>query len=337
MHKLKYWAKIFGFVLGAILIFLSAIAIVFYFYADKSAKPAWGVNFATGQSRFLGFEPPVLMNKIVDELNPKYIRLTSYWEEIEPTQGEFDFSSIDQLLNITDNSQSKVVLVVGHKQPRWPECHHPDWWRDLSPDQQTEALHNMIEKSVEHYKDHPSIWAWQLENEPFFDFGEECGVITRQEYKASAEIIRQIDSRPIIVTDSGEKSLWLTAAWAGADYFGATMYRQVYHGKKEKYITYPLPAISYTIKTGMIKLLSPTNYGLGMELQAEPWFNGDPYSTPIEEQKALMNPEIFAQNVAYAKASGFSQHYFWGAEWWFWLDARGDSSMLDAAKKVFAQ
>jgi hypothetical protein len=45
-----------------------------------------------------------------------------------------------------------------------------------------------------------------------------------------------------------------------------------------------------------------------------------------------MNPSIFYDNINYAKKSGFKEHYFWGAEWWYWAKAQGHSEMWDSAK-----
>lgn len=329
LRHLAFW-------LSSIVLVLVVLGIIFYLNGPNEQQPAWGLNLATGQARYLGFEPAELTQKILTDLSPSYIRLTTYWEEIEANHGQFDFSTIDSILDLTDSSSTKVLLVVGHKQPRWPECHHPKWWAELAPEEQRKAEEDFVTTTIDHFKDRASIWAWQLENEPFFDFGLNCPVSSRAEYKDLVELVKNLDNRPIVVTDSGEKSAWLPAAWSGADIFGSTMYRQVYHGEQKRYITYPLPAWTYRLKAGMIKLLSPINETLGVELQAEPWFNADPYDIPLNEQYQYMNPQILADNIDYAKKSGFAQHYFWGVEWWYWLyNHHHDPAMINFAKQFF--
>ena len=57
--------------------------------------------------------------------------------------------------------------------------------------------------------------------------------------------------------------------------------------------------------------------------------------TSLEEQSHSMNPEIFVKNINYAKRTGLSPVYFWGAEWWYWLKEQGDDSIWQAAKDIW--
>ena len=54
------------------------------------------------------------------DLGPTVLRLGAYFDSIEREPGEFDFSSLDWLVDHTP-AQSSVVLTVGMKAPRWPE------------------------------------------------------------------------------------------------------------------------------------------------------------------------------------------------------------------------
>jgi len=72
-----------------------------------------------------------------------------------------------------------------------------------------------------------------------------------------------------------------------------------------------------------------------VELQAEPWFNGTVHSVPWAEQFGLMNPEVFYDNINYAKRSGMDRQYFWGVEWWYWAKKQGHPEMFNAAKQFF--
>jgi hypothetical protein len=148
--------------------------------------------------------------------------------------------------------------------------------------------------------------------------------------------VRRLDSRPIIATDSGEKGAWVNVSRTDIDLLGATMYREVYYEKQDKYVTYPMPWWGYNIKAGYVKLLTGKDV-IGVELQTEPWLKiSNPNTTPPSEQLVHMNPDIFNKNIQYAAKVGFSENYLWGVEWWYWLQkTTGDSSMITTAKTLF--
>lgn len=330
---LKKLVKIFiGF-----LIFVLMLLLAGYFAAPVSKNPVWGINFSPSHAEGLGFKPTELFTQMLDDLQVKHVRLPAYWSDIEAEQGQYDFSEIDELLVIAQERDVEIILAVGRKLPRWPECHVPDWWETLDGQQKVDATLNKVRNTITHFRQYDNIFAWQLENEPFFDYGEDCPVSETELYKQELAIVHELDERPVIGTDSGEKGPWLPTAWTGIDIFGSTMYRQVYLDKKGYYTTYPLPAWTYRVKAGWLRIFSGANQTYGVELQAEPWFAGTgPIQTPYEEHKRLMNPEILQENIEYAKASGFPQHYFWGAEWWYWLaKTYDDDSLIETVKPLF--
>jgi len=72
-----------------------------------------------------------------------------------------------------------------------------------------------------------------------------------------------------------------------------------------------------------------------VELQMEPWFTNGAINTPLDIQKTLMNPKVFAENIEYAKKSGLEAHYLWGVEWWYWMAKINNDWGLWAAAKDF--
>ena len=82
------------------------------------------------------------------------------------------FDDIDWQLAQAKDKGVKIIYVVGMKSGRWPECHIPDWANNLSEQQQKDATLNYIKEVVQRYKDNDAITYWQVENEPFFHFGE---------------------------------------------------------------------------------------------------------------------------------------------------------------------
>ncbi len=335
---MKHALKIAGVALLSLVAVLLTLSAFFYSLAMPSDDITWGINFSTKYARGFGYEPEELLNQSLGELKPKHMRLATYWDEIEPMRGQYDFQETDNLIDIAEKYNVGVLLVLGRKQPRWPECHDPSWLKELTPENQDTALAEKTTALVNRYKERDVIIGWQIENEALFHYGENCPVSSTKKLGAQVDLVRSLDNtREIIATDSGEKGAWLPTAWSGADLLGATMYREVYHGEKGKYLTYPLPPLSYNVKAGIVRFLSSTDKVIGVELQAEPWFMSDALSTPIPEHLEHMNPEIFADNIKYATSVGFEQNYFWGTEWWYWMAKQGEPEMLDAAKQFFAE
>lgn len=317
---------------------LALICLILFFIGKPQKNIVWGVTFSTIRAQELGFDSTTLLATMLDDLKPAKIRIPVYWSEIEPAQGKFDFSKYRNLLAETDKRGTEVILVLGRKQPRWPECHQPEWFNQLDAQQQETATLNMIEQSVAEFKDIQSVVAWQIENEPYFQYGPVCPVTSHELYKKEVQLVAQLNAKPTIATDSGEKGMWVSVAGSGANTLGATMYREVYHDKKGKYIAYKFPWWSYNIKAGLVKLLTNVDSIIGVELQAEPWLMiSNPKATPPAEQLKHMNPEIFRSNIEYATRVGLPENYLWGAEWWYWMaKEHGDNSMINAAKTFFS-
>lgn len=332
-HLLK---KIFKIII-ACLAGLAVISLILFFIGRPQKNITWGVTFSTIRAKQLGFNPQELFVTILNDLHPKKIRLPVYWSKLEPRQGQFDFTAMDNLLAETDKRGIGVIVGLGKKQPRWPECHQPEWYNQLDTKQQDQAVLTMVQTTVDNLKNHQSITGWQIENEPYFQYGPGCPVIATELYQKELAIIKQSDNRPTIATDSGEKGAWVNVAWSGANILGSTMYREAYYEKKGKYMTYPLPWWTYNIKKGLVKVLTGTNDVIGVELQAEPWLIvSNPTAIAPEEQLNHMNADIFQNNLNYATKVGFPENYLWGAEWWYWMQkAHGDSSMVNAAKTFF--
>ncbi|PIQ92440.1 MAG: hypothetical protein COV69_02605 [Parcubacteria group bacterium CG11_big_fil_rev_8_21_14_0_20_39_14] len=192
-----------------------------------------------------------------------------------------------------------------------------------------------IKEIVNRYKESEVIWAWQVENEPFFKFGE-CPKISKEFLKKEINLVGVLDSyeRPIIISDSGEFSFWRKPAQLG-DIVGITMYKKVWFKEFHTYFSYPLPPIFYSRKVKIINKLFDKEV-ICVELQAEPWCPVLLYDCSLKEQEKTMNLEQFQRNIEFAKKTGLNEFYLWGAEWWFWLkEKQNDSRIWDEARKLF--
>lgn len=329
MRHLKKIAKILG-IAVLVLFFLAAF---FYFYYRPAKTPVWGINFSPDQARYLGLDAGETFKAVLSELQPKKIRLVAYWENLESQRGEFIFKETDGLLKEAEIYGAKITLVVGRKQPRWPECHTPKWHKNLSQKEQRQALLKALEIMVNHFKASKAIERWQVENEPFFSYGDNCPVFSAQELKEEINLVKSLDSRPVVVSDSGEKGGWFRSA-KNADIFGATMYRKVHNPRWGGYITYPLPPAWYRTRAGLLQFFLGRKPVINVELQAEPWFDGYFHDIGLKRQLELFDKVALDKNIKYAASTGLPEHYFWGAEWWYWMKQNGHPEFWDRIKTL---
>lgn len=311
------------------------ILIVSYSQFKPATEVSFGISYSYQYAQSLGFDPKTVYLDMLADLKPKKIRLMAYWEDLEPTQGKFEFNFIDQLLLEAQKEGIEVVLALGKKQPRWPECHVPEWYNHLNQAEKDQAVLTMLKESVSHFKQWDSVTVWQIENEPFFVFGIDCPGISEAMINEEIKTVREIDDRPVMITDSGELGSWQKVFSSDADILGATMYRLAFNSKYGGYFKYPLPPAFYRLKAGMFRLLGFKKPIVGSELQAEPWLIQGVYNTDIKEQTAMMNRKVFESNIKYAKKVGFEDNYLWGVEWWYWLARdKGDWGIWEAAKSL---
>lgn len=327
------------------LIFLIFIFISIYILAVKrpvSAKGeiTWGVTFSQTFSRELGLDWKKVYIEILDDLKPSIIRLPVYWPEIEKEKGKYTFDDYDFMMNEAEKRNIAVTLAIGMRVPRWPECHIPNWAKDFKRPKMEKNLLDAITKIVNRYKDRKNLYLWQVENEPFLIYFGECPFPKTEFLDTKINLVKTLDpGRLIMVTDSGELSVWLPAA-KRADVFGTTMYRTVWSKNLSKYfgyITYPLPPRFFWIKANLVELFYGDKHIVVSELQAEPWSPGYTLNKlPEKESLKSMSIDKFYKNIEYAKKVGFNEVYLWGVEWWYWKKENNNASYWQAAKELFA-
>lgn len=192
-----------------------------------------------------------------------------------------------------------------------------------------------MKETVERYRDREVITTWQVENEPFLVFFGECPPLDVDFLEQEVSLVKKLDSsRPVLLTDSGELSVWYRAAKRG-DQFGTTMYRMIYKGGWG-YVTYPIGPNFFRAKERLVRLLTDQDHFSVIELQAEPWASGWVANVPLEEQFITMNERLLEENVTYARRVGFEDIYLWGGEWWYWLKVKKDYPVVwEKGKELF--
>ncbi len=327
--------KIFKKILFGILVLLLIFISYFSFGSAPQAKEiTWGVNFSQIQAESLGFNWQEVYLAILEDLNVKHLKIATYWDLLELVEGEYSFEDLDWQIKEAEKNETQLLLVIGMKTPRWPECHIPEWAESLTKKAQQEKILKLIENIVLRYKSSPSIWAWQVENEPFFPFGE-CPWTDKKFLKKEIDLVKSLDTEhhPIVISDSGEGSFWITAAQLG-DIVGTTMYKKVWIHQIGFYFTYPFPSVFYHRKAEIIRKLFNKDV-IGVELQVEPWGPELLSSSPIEEQQKTMNLKQFKYNIEFAKKTGLEKFYLWGAEWIYWLkEKQNDPAIWNELKKI---
>ncbi|MDO8265006.1 MAG: beta-galactosidase [Candidatus Parcubacteria bacterium] len=304
--------------LKIILIIALLLLIGFFFIPlPKAGHPVWGVNFSQKQAEMLSLDWKKTYLAILDDLKVRNIKLPAHWDLIEPQEGSFDFNDLDWQIKEAGERNAKILLVLGIKTTRWPECHIPDWAKNLSKEKQQERILEMIQIVINRYKNSDAISSWQVENEPFLSFGD-CPWQDENFLRKEVSLVKQIDSaRPIIISASGEWSSWLKEAEL-ADKVAITMYRIAWFPEYNRYLDYYFPQMFYWIKSEIVNIMRGKNVIVG-ELQAEPWGKTLLSDSSLEEQIKTMNLDQFKENIAFAEGTGFNEFYLWGSEWWYWM------------------
>ncbi len=284
----------------------------------------WGVTFSDSQAEYLGLNADEVYSALINNLGAKHIKLHINWNATEPTQGILDFDTLDRRVQEAEEHEVELILVIGLKTGRWPECHTPAWFLNVRDEQKSDEIVRYISTIVGRYADSPAVKYWQIENEPFLQFGTCLPWYYEQDtavLKASVNAVRALDpDRQIIISESGELSSWTKAADL-ADIVGVTMYRSTWNKAEKTFGINPYTFLApefYSAKAAFIK----HTYGkpvISIELQAEPWASKPLKEASLAEQALSMNPELFLENVEFAKQARLEGYYFWGAEWWYWM------------------
>lgn len=318
---------------------LVIILILFLYLFTGKAEPAeeisWGVVFSQKHADLLGLDWRETYSALLDDIGVRRIKLVSYWDLLEKEGGDYDFEDLDWQVEEAEARDAEILLVIGMKTPRWPECHIPGWAAGLSMEEQQESILALVENIVEKYRGSDAIWGWQVENEPFFPFGV-CPWVDEDFLKKEVDLVKSLDyrGRPVVITESGEFPLWIMAANYG-DIVGVTMYKKVWMQQIDRYLTYPFPPVFYHRKAEIVEKIFGKRV-IGIELQAEPWGPKLLYDSPLEEQEKTMNLEQFIFNIDFAKKTGIDEFYLWGAEWWYWMkEKQNDPAIWEEAGRLF--
>lgn len=296
----------------------------------------YGMTFSRVYARDdLKLDPNAVLDAAIHDLHIDRFRIPVYWKFVEPTKGEWDFTDIDHDIKTVTGNGAYVVIALGEKVPRWPECWTPDWWKKLPTDQQQAETLNYLQTIVERYRDNPRVIGWQVENEPHFEYGD-CPKTDPDFHRQEIALVRKVDPyRHVYTTDSGELSLW-TSFGSSIDQLGVSVYRVVRSPLFGTWSYWFLPPGFYKAKADLLRPFGvPPIYV--SEFQMEPWNNKPLLDTPIDDQLKTFDINRMRANIQFAKHMGISTIDFWGVEWWYWMKTtQKHPEFWEEAKTIWA-
>lgn len=296
---------------------------------SPSGIAVFGTTFSKSYAESLGLDWKTVYLAVLDDLNIRQLRLPAPWDQIEPQKGQYDFTDLDWQVAEAAKRHAQVIIAVGTKTPRWPECHPPAWTNGLSQDQVHREALAMIAAVIRRYQNDSTVVNWQVENEPLLNFGV-CPKPDPEFLKTEVAEAHDLDRRAVLIQDAGEFSTWQPTAQY-ADILGVSLYRLVWD-RRFGYVHWPSLSAAYRLRTELA--LGHVSRVIVTELQAEPWTTEDIKNMPLDQQLAQINPQTLQDNVRYAQNIGFPEVYFWGVEWWYWMREQGHPEVWDAGRTI---
>jgi hypothetical protein len=311
-----------------------------------------GITFSPHRAAARGLDWRSAFRRLIDlPLQP--LRLASPGLRVPSTR----FDDLDWQLSLAAERGKEVLLTVGMKAPGWPEFHLPDRLESYAPPGVDVAASNhtlakltleMLHATVERYRTHQAVVAWQVENEPLNPSGPLRWWIGPEFLRREIAIVRALDSRPLVVNVFAHFNRRLDAAsrrpgvdqppaaealsmLISGDVLGLDVYRRI--GTRRL----GLPVVTSAARDWCTDARRWRERALGIgvqawvvEAQAEPW--EPPGGNPGRPRTC--RPHHLAATVAELVRGGFDTILLWGAEHWLAREAAGDRSWLEAVMEL---
>lgn len=346
--KNKIWAKWLSFKLWQktviVVVFISillvgqAYAIAYWYqHQHRSEKLTYGVTFISNYAKYLDLDPHETFLALRDDLGFKRFRLVSYWDEIEKTPGQYDFTDLDWQFDRVAEKNGTVTLAMGLRQPRWPECHASSWVVDQSADKWYPELEKYMVAVAEHYKNRPELQSYQLENEFFLGVFGDCQRYgaDRQRLVGEFDLLKKTDPNHPIILSYANNHFGVATGKPQPDQIGVSVYKRVWDKTVTKrYFEYPFTSWYYAWRAGIQQILTGKTSMLH-ELQAEPWPPAGIKDASVSEQNKSMDAKRLKERINYGEATGFRDIDLWGGEWWYWRKVKfNDPSLWNTVKNT---
>jgi hypothetical protein len=363
------------------LLLLAGLPVLFnrlaWVHREPLSDPIVGINFSCDYAEYLLLEDPTLGHGPVPDDRPgrvqwcaetfatllrdtgaRHVRLSVQWDQVEPREGEYDFTLTDALLETAHENGAAVLLTVGVKAQRHPEYYIPTWaleGLDL-PDGSVitdnallreRALH-MVDAVVAHVAPSPAIEAWGADNEPYVpSHRAHLWRLGRDFVQAEVALIHKHDAqeRPVVINQA-QHHLWDTypreREWIleDADVFATSFYPFRNHELFGRRLVLAIPELAPLHPNYAAHRREAHDHGREYwitELQAEPWADADMHEISPTSPSPNLSPAKFEKSVEYARRTGADRVYLWGAEWWLYQRERyGDDTWMELGARTIA-
>lgn len=330
-----------------VLIVFSVILIMFtatsygvaewYIHKHANEPTIIGATFTSDYAESFDLDPKQTLQAMLSDLKIKQVRLVSYWDQIEPVQGKYDFANLDWQFAMANTYGTKVSLAIGLRQPRWPECHEPDWAKASDKNVWQPKLYNFISAVVDRYKNNPALNTYELENEFFMKVFGKCTDFDRSRLVAEFNLVKKADTKHKVIISRSDNWVGIPIGEPVPDQYAVSIYKRVWdYTFTHRYFEYPLPPWFYASLAGYGELVSGKDMVIH-ELQAEPWppKGQNLHTASLDEQFKSMNADRLKERINFAEDTGIKGIGLWGAEWWYWLkEKQNDPSVWNVVKQA---
>jgi hypothetical protein len=335
-----FWQKLVTIV--GLLIVLSTCGmygIARWYIASQASKPlVIGTSFIPAYAESFGLDAKDTMDALLNDAGIRHFRLVSYWDQMEPEQGKYDFSLLDWQFQKAEAKGAKVTLSLGLRQPRWPECHMPGWAANEPVSIWQPQLEQYMAQVVNRYKNSPSLDSYQVENEFFLKGFGICTNFDRNRLVSEYNLVKKLDSKHKVIIARSNNALGWPVGQPMPDEFGISIYKRVWDaGVTHRYLEYPFPAWFYGFVGGWEKLMTGRDLMIH-ELQAETWPPNFQriQDTSLAEQNKSFNADLFTKRVKFGEGTGMREIYLWGSEYWYYRKVKlGDPSLWNVGVQTF--
>lgn len=315
-----------------------------WYIHSRTSKPlVIGTSFIPAYAESLGLNPQQTMDALLNDAGVRHFRLVSYWDQLEPAPGQYDFSLLDWQFKKAEAKGAKITLSLGLRQPRWPECHMPAWAARERPGVWKPQLEAYVSQIVNRYKNSPALDSYQVENEYFLKGFGNCetipGSMDRGRLVSEYNLVKKLDPRHTAIIARSNNALGWPIGAPTPDEFGISIYKRIWSPLLHRYLEYPFPAWFYGFVAGWEKIMTGKDLMIH-ELQAETWPPNYQriQDTPLAEQDKSFDAERFKDRLQYGKATGMREMYLWGSEYWYYRKViLQDPSVWNVAKQAFSE
>jgi Beta-galactosidase len=331
-----------------------------------------GVSFRPRQAEALGLDVRETLAALLPHPFP-VIRLSAYWDRIEPAHGAFDTSELDWQLDQAERAGKEIILCLGPvKSFGYPEYFVPPHLLaeplpegrlvdERSHPALLDAATAHLTRLVERYRDRSAIRAWQVEHEATDPLGmEHSWRLAASFIRHEVETVRAADpTRPILMNgflptstavlaqqwwrtrDQGDS---LAVARELADVVGIDFYPRhavTSLGSWSVYLDGSAGLLPAMHRRRLLQRARAQGRRLVVtEGQAEPWEAVTVPPSPDSRAAASCPPERVVENYNEClrwAGGGIDTYLFWGAEYWVMRKRQGDPRYLEAFARILAQ